>query len=657
MPAVILTLQDLGLSALPSTTSGKVKKSVLRQIVQDHLNKNLSAVQVSMAQRHVDSEADSKIVWSRLLGLPTEEIPLDTPIKYLGDSITLLQFRSIMKREFGHDIRLDSSDEMTIRSQASSITTAKNNIPPALPSSRRDGPPTVEEMVHVLGEDIGLARTIHAAEPVLKAMGLDWDRDVEDVFPVPDQYTRFRAVSPRPNAWNLRCVMVASDVDVLRFRHALEVSLSRWPLLRALHIDYEGSLPLYYVIRSGIRQFIDRCIEPTDKIVSTAEELKNMGLPAPSYAYPPGPLFRSGIAKIQDTGAVGVVIQIFHSAFDGTMWKAWKDDFHNILYHPKESLRDIESYYKHYADAYYLYRNSPLAAASISFHVNRTRGISKLVGERWPKQRACRWHIGSDAGWKPLPQMAKGVPSTRTPLNPDRTLGAKGIIRTIPLPHIGRIKERHDIPASLVLKTACALFNLYKTGQRTIMFNRIQASRAWPFVPDWISKELPNPMDIAGPTFESFLDMTTIPNDTESVLSLMKRVNLDYLENQKWPHVPQLQVLQQLGEEDSAVFIESRVRQSFNWLHLWQGQDEASSQTRTGLRELEPEWSFDLGVSWNCGLINADTLRMRAMYDDCQLRHEEMIEATDCLLAIAEWIHRSENWERSVADCLAVVRS
>lgn len=649
VPAGILTLQDLGLSALPLTNSGKVRKNVLKQIVQGHMDRNRSVSQISTEQRHGDFKANSKTIWSRLLGLPNEEVPMDTPIKNFADSIILLQFRSIMKKEFGLDVRPDSIDEMTIRSQASSISMAKNDIPHVVPSSRRDGPPTVEEMVHVLGEDNGLARTIHVAEPLLKAMDLDWNRDVEDVIPVPDQYTRF-TTNTRPNAWNLRFVMIASNTDVQRFRHALEVSFSRWPLLRALHIDHEGSVPLYMVIRSGARQFTDRCIEPTHETVSTAEELKNMVLPAPSYAYPPGPLFRSGIATIQDTGAVGVVIQIFHSAFDGTSLKAWEEDFHNILYNQKESPRDMESSFKRYADAYYLYRKSPLAAAAIAFHLNRARGISKLVGETWPKQRASRWLIGSDAGWKPPPEVVKGVPSTRTPLNPDRTLGAIGINRIILLPQIGRIKEHHNIPASMVLKTACALFNFYKTGQRTIMFNRVQASRAWPFVPDWVSKELPNPMDIQGPTFESFLDINTIPDDKESVLNLMKRADLDQRECQKWPHAPISLLQQELGE-DKAVYNECRLRQSFNWLYIWRGGIQASQTTELEL--LHTEWMFDLGVSWNCGLVSADTLRMCALYDDCQVTNEEMIEATDCLLAIAVWIHQPQNWGRSVADCLA----
>ena len=651
VPVRIFTLQELGISALPLTTSGKVRKTDLRQIVQNHMGKNQSVSQTLTVQRHGDPEAKVKRIWSRLLGLTEDEVPLDTPIKFLADSIIVLQFRSIMKKEFGLDVSLDSRDETTIRSQSSRINMIEHDVQHVINSSRRDGPPAVEDMVHLLGEENELARTIQAAEPVLQAMNLDWNRDVEDVFPVPDSLHAF-TTETRPNAWNLRWVMVASDTDVQTLRHALEVSLSRWPLMRALHINHKESVPLFVVIRSQARQMTDRCIEPTDINVSTIKELKGLVLPTPSYACTPGPLFKSCVVTINDTGAVGVVVQIIHSAFDAISFQAWKNDFCNILHNQKESPPDTECSYKCYADAYYLYRNSPLAAASSAFHANRWRGIAQRWKEIWPKQRAPQWFIGSDADYKPAAKTVTGVPSTRTPLNPDRTLGAIGINRMISLPHLGRIKELHKIAAPMVLMTACTLFNLHKTGQQTIFFGNIQASRAWPFVPDWISKGLPNPIDIAGPTFEAFLAITTIPDNSETVLSLMKRIDLDQSECSKWPHVPMALLQKELGEEEVRAYKDCRRRQIFNWLHTWQGELHPSSQT-DGMTVLQSERMFDLGVFWNCGMVSADTLRMCALYDGCQVTNEEMSEATDCLLAIAEWIHRPEHWGRSVADCLA----
>lgn len=649
MPVRILTLQDLGLSALPLTTSGKVRKVELKNIVQDHIIKSQPVFQVSTTQRYAASEALLKNVWSRLLGLPMDEVPLDRPIMYLADSIIALQFRSVMKREYGLDVHLDSSDEMTIRSQASSISTKEIGARHIVSSSGRNGPPIAEDMVHTFGEENGLARTIQAAQSVLNEMKLDWDRDVEDVFPVPDAYKMFFR-NTRPNAWNLRLTMVASDIDVQMLRHALEISLSRWPLMRALQVNYDGTVPLYLVIRSESRQLIDRCIERKHLEVTTAEELETFNLPVPSYARPPGPLFRAVLATIKDTTAVGVILQIHHSIFDATSIEAWRDDFHNILYSKDESRSHEQTSFKLFADTSYLYCNSPLAAASTAFHVKRARGISKLREGIWPKQRACKWFIGSDKGWLIPSEITKDVPSIRTPLNPDRTLGAIGINRIVSLPHIARIKADHGIAASMVLKTACTLFNICVTGQQTIIFGNIQASRAWPFLPEWISRELPNPIDIQGPTFESIPAIINVSERSESVLSLMKRVDLDQSECSKWPHVPVL-IQRELGE-DRTVYNECRIRQTFNWIHTWRGGREQASEGRK-TKVLQSERMFDMGVFWNCGMINADTLRMSAQYDDCQLRNEEMNEATDCFLAIAEWIHRPENWERSVADCLA----
>lgn len=129
----------------------------------------------------------------------------------------------------------------------------------------------------------------------------------------------------------------------------------------------------------------------------------------------------------------------------------------------------------------------------------------------------------------------------------------------------------------------------------------------------------------------------------------MKRVDLDQSECSKWPHVPGSLLKRKLGE-DTAAYQNDKIRQSFNWLHTWQGEHQASETSK--IKVLQSERMFNMGVLWNCGMIDRDTLRMSALYDDCQVTHEEMNKATDCFLAIAEWIHRPENWGRSVADCL-----
>ena len=650
VPARIFTLHDLGLSRMPTTPSGKVKKDELRQVVQNHMIKNQPVPHVSTTQRNGVSESKLKSIWSRLLGLPIDEVPLDTPIVHLADSILALQFRSIVRKELGFDVRLGSSDEMTIRSQISYINMGGTCAPPTVSSSGRIGTPTAEDMVHTMGEDDGLQRTIQAAQSVLNAMSLNWDKDVQDVFPVQDHFRPF-SVKTRPNAWNLKLAMVASsEIDVPMLRHALERSFSRWPLMRALQMDYDKTTSLYLVMRPGNRQFTDRCIEPNSVEVTTAEDLRRLTLPTPSYARPPGPLVRAVIVTFKDTGAAGVMLQLHHSIFDATSLKAWQDDLHNILCGKDESHSIQQTLIKQYADAYYLYRNSHLGAASMAFHINRVRGISGLKEGLWPKQRAPQWFIGSEEGWSVSSQVAEGVPAIRTPLNPDRTLGAIGINRTISLPHINRIKTYHGIAASMVLKTACTLFNLYMTGQETILFGNIQASRAWPFLPEWITKDLSNPFDIPGPTFEAFPDITTMSDKSESVLNLMKRVDLDQSECSKWPHIPSSRMQASLGE-DRAAYNECRTRQFFNWLHTWQGEDQGPERRK--LHVLQSERMFNIGVLWNCGMINRTTLRMCALYDDCQMTHEEMNEATDCFLAMADWIHRPENWDRSVAECLA----
>lgn len=194
----------------------------------------------------------------------------------------------------------------------------------------------------------------------MNATNLDGDKDVEDVFPVPGNGS-VCSRKRRPSAWNLRLAMATSDIDVKVLRHALGISLSSWPLMRALYANYDDTVPLYLVMSSENRQLMDRCI---DIEVITVEELKTLVLTAPSYVRLLKPLSRAVTAIIEDTKTVSVIIQIHHSIFDATSMKAWQEDFHNILYGEYECRSIEQTSCKLYADTSLLYRNNPFGAAS-----------------------------------------------------------------------------------------------------------------------------------------------------------------------------------------------------------------------------------------------------------------------------------------------------
>ena len=661
VPTHIFTLKDLGLSTLPLTTSGKVKKGDLQGIVQMHMMKSQNLQTFSPPrQSPVTKKNACFVVWSRLIGVSLQDLPLDTPLSLLADSLMMLQFTGIMSREFGIQMPLNSNDDATIRQLTSSIPThhdvePKSQAIETSSVSLRQGPPRSEDMVHTLNLEDGLARTVKAAAPSLSSAGLCWDDDVEAVYPVPDPYT-FTTRGLRPKAWNVRLAFTISGCSEEKLRDALKRSLCRWPIFRALYIrndDYRDLPPLYCVIRSSSQVWLDKCIEPTCIEIDEIEELRKVTLANPSSAQPPGPLFRAAICSVRDSRAFGLVAQMHHSIFDAISVKAWKDELHELITAPDRDLEVPQDLFQLYADTYYLNCKGPLASAAVAFHVARVQGISVLEPTLWPKRRAARWFIGDDDCWKHLPDIAGYMPLQRRPLDHDRKLGVNGIQRTIDLPHLDRIRQQHGVGAAMLMKTACTLFNLYVTKQSTIIFGNVQASRAWPFIPSWMAQRLPNAIDIRGPTFETLLDVTYIPTTKESVISLLKRAERDQAQISKWPHVPLSSVLDQLGD-DKAVYAEARIRQAFNWLHVWRGANTRAQQDDDDvLKVIQSERWFDMGVFWNCGLVGQRTIRLLALYDDCQVCHEEMSAATNLYLAIASWISEPGNWERSLGECLA----
>lgn len=58
----------------------------------------------------------------------------------------------------------------------------------------------------------------------------------------------------------------------------------------------------------------------------------------------------------------------------------------------------------------------------------------------------------------------------------------------------------------------------------------------------------------------------------------------------------------------------------------------------------------DVGILWNCGMLDEGTFQMTASYDDAQLRKVEVEEAVEKLFDIAKWITEPKNWDSAVAN-------
>lgn len=159
-----------------------------------------------------------------------------------------------------------------------------------------------------------------------------------------------------------------------------------------------------------------------------------------------------------------------------------------------------------------------------------------------------------------------------------------------------------------------------------------------------MARYLPNPFNIAGPTFTVLLNRISV-DWNETVGTLLCRLEAEQRHMTHHSHSPMPLVLNELDKPDSDTVMEA-TRQLLNWQPNWRGE-----ATRTAASELEAvqvEGHADRGVIWHCGMMDGKTARLTAQWDGAQLAKREMEIYVDAFLKWLKWLHEPENWDRRV---------
>lgn len=555
-PVAYFTLQDLGIDAFPTTTSGKVRKDKLKAIVIEHFlaKANTKTAEAETAQPMLNG--NEKLLVQALAEVsdqPAETVSLDTPLATLTDSINALRFQAHIKKLTSKNITMEDVLHATsIRALAQRLERL-----PILDQSNsstifRKGSPTTAEMVHTHGENSQALRTRLVTEPLLARLCMSWS-DVEDVFPIPDFSARsFEARSTK--AYSIRMSFITRSVDRSRLREALEVTMQQWPVFRALAVRLDQQA-LFVTVRAGNRWSEAAVTEVSD--LENPEDLCSLMLPEAKknniQPHNGGLLTRFFIANIKSTGAAGLIIRAHHSPHDAVSLQAFiKDLQHNLA----GSLTiEPRTSYKIFADMYYQYSNSLPSQIAAAFHVTRLRGISSLRETCWPRQRCVGWHIGDDEGYTVPTGVDATLLSQRKQIDDDSGYaGLMGIERYARLNDLGELRFKHKVSAPVLFKAACALLNSHLTLSREVLFANTQAGRQWPFLDPSIAQHLPNPVTIAGNTLASVLNRIQIhPHETTG--SFLARLEEEQKLFTAHAHVPFDSITSQLNPDDAATFL------------------------------------------------------------------------------------------------------
>jgi hypothetical protein len=181
--------------------------------VEEHRNKGDKVVADSSNSQLEDLVAR---IWAKAVGLETHQLSLDAPVSDFADSITVMRLRDKITRQTGKTISLaEMAKAETLRAQIELLgAQSADSKPPTVERKglpQRQGPPIIEDMVH-LGEYPELFLTTkETVEKTISPFGLGWD-DVANVIPAYD-YCGVLIKTKFLDTLNWKMAMVPDDTD------------------------------------------------------------------------------------------------------------------------------------------------------------------------------------------------------------------------------------------------------------------------------------------------------------------------------------------------------------------------------------------------------------------------------------------------------------
>jgi hypothetical protein len=505
-----------------------------------------------------------------------------------------------------------------------------------------EGPPGIRDVVAARGDLKRFGEIRVLCEETLSPLGFAWD-DVEDIIPAYSYLEHFLhrtrdQVNTHRYSWTTKC-------SARELRTALESVLERYPLMRSMAIKYDGQI--FFVAMSTKSKWFERVIAGNEVVgkAATVQEFAEKALEDPELdvvAFP-GPLTRFVVADIEETGGAGITITCVHASFDGVSFPLFVNDLDAVVGGkiPGEIPKRLP--YKPWADTYYSLQQTPLAQEAISFHANQllNAGIASASSSLFPPQRADGWFRGSTAGWPPAAFGAKrkildADPETPTICSQDCNV-----------PNAPQIKRQHNIETSIIFKAALAILNARRTGTNLAAFANYQASRSWPFMPEWQNSRMPSAMNVQGPTVQIATNIIPLAPE-EKILALLHRLQEEQELLTKYAAAPFGAVHARLNEKSPGsghLAHEIWKRQIFNWLPPWDPPEHMVMERAVN--------RTDIGLLWRLlALPGGKEIKITAFWDDAQLTCKESEELVKELCEIAETLCGAGGLERTVGDVL-----
>ncbi|KAL6713143.1 hypothetical protein ACLMJK_009264 [Lecanora helva] len=636
VPEQLLTLEDLDLKSLPSTTSGKIQKQELKKLVARHLEEAKLVRAPGETSRHSEKLSfDMKVILLETLDAMVDNYSQDPsmqeqPLRKILDSLSLMSLASTLRIKRKLDLSItDMTLSQNLDDLVSRAKQGKADQSHIDAGVSKEGPP--ERVDLIFEEERG--RTKKVADPALQQLGLNWDTDVQEVFPIAGTSAwGFMKENPFRHKWTFATSLSSYD----QVRDAVERSLRQWPVLRSIVVEYSNELRLLVAMRAHARYF-DLAISSLPDAENT-EALRDIETACKHEkgSFPQGLLFHVGISKVTTTGTFSLFLGTNHAAYDLISIHLWAADLQRIMTGDTHSVRTP---FKLFADAYYLYQNSVLARRAKDYQQQKfvASGISQKA--LWPA-----------AGENVYASMRNKL-KPRTTVDSQLKRGAGIVERTLHCPNLTRTRFSQELVPAIIAKIAISLFNFYMTGQPQAALWMLMSGRMWPFTSSGISELLPSPYDIAGPTVTSIVDVVTI-DPLEEIGEFYGRMEAQQEEVNRYQHLPQTMSGQ--VDEDSNGMRNQAMRQIFNWIPGRRGKEQDKN---TGLQPIGiPGQDNDPppGVVWTCMIAGTEDFYVRLRWNLSLFLEDQATGFVDRLLQIFEWLCVPDHWHRKVEEIHSV---
>lgn len=214
----VISLEQLGLEDFPRTMGSKIQKRKLVDPVRKY-RKQVEANEISPVNSQLGEQTTQ--IWARLVGLDVADLSPSTNLADLGDSITLMRVKDRLYKGTGINLTVQEVLEAGTLGNLIKVmrSRAPVNVDKALVRFQPpDHPPTIDDMVHAVGDPDVFEATKSVISDVLKPHGLSWD-NVRDVMPAYD----FTEIKVRDGTLERWCFKLA----LLTKKHTVQVSMYR----------------------------------------------------------------------------------------------------------------------------------------------------------------------------------------------------------------------------------------------------------------------------------------------------------------------------------------------------------------------------------------------------------------------------------------------